>query len=157
MDHAHALPARRRLLAAAALLLAAPVTRAAAGPSVTVWRNPDCGCCHDWVKHLQDHGFVVQVQEVPDTAVPRQRLRVPAALGSCHTAWVGGYALEGHVSAREVQRLLREKPDAVGLAVPGMPVGSPGMDGPAYGGRRDPFDVLLIARDGRSSVYQRYR
>ncbi len=150
-------PARRRLLAATALWLAAPALRAAPGPAVTVWRNPDCGCCHEWVTHLQDHGFAVQVQAVPDTAVPRQRLKVPAALGSCHTALVAGYALEGHVPAREVQRLLREKPEAIGLAVPGMPVGSPGMDGPAYGGRRDPFDVLLIGRDGRASVYQRYR
>ncbi len=157
MKNRHPLPTRRHLIAAGALWLTAPAVRAAPGPAVTVWRNPDCGCCHDWVKHLQDHGFAVQVQEVPDTAVPRQRLKVPAALGSCHTALVGGYALEGHVPAREVQRLLREKPGAIGLAVPGMPVGSPGMDGPAYGGRRDPYDVLLIANDGRTSVYQRYR
>jgi len=78
-------------------------------------------------------------------------------MGGCHTGVVGGYAVEGHVPAREIQRLLREKPKAVGLAVPGMPIGSPGMDGPAYGGRRDPYDVLLVQADGRASVYQRYR
>ena len=82
---------------------------------------------------------------------------MPLALGSCHTAEVGGYAIEGHVPAREVLRLLREKPrDVVGLAVPAMPLGSPGMDGPEYGGRRDPFDVLLVRKDGSAIPYQSY-
>ncbi len=87
----------------------------------------------------------------------RQRLGIPQRLGSCHTASVGGYALEGHVPAREIKRLLAAKPKAVGLAVPGMPVGSPGMDGAIYKGRKDPFDVLLVAKDGTSTVYQSYR
>ena len=82
---------------------------------------------------------------------------MPEKLGSCHTAQVGGYALEGHVPSRDIRRLLKERPKAVGLAVPGMPVGSPGMDGPEYQGRKDPYDVLLIQADGRSRVYQSYR
>ena len=90
------------------------------------------------------------------TAV-RQRMRIPLALGSCHTAVIGRYAIEGHVPAKDVQRLLREKPEAVGLTVPGMPIGSPGMDGPEYGGRRDAYDVLLVARDGGTRVFRSYR
>ena len=82
---------------------------------------------------------------------------MPDALGSCHTAEVAGYAIEGHVPAKEIQRLLREKPKALGLAVPGMPVGSPGMDGAIYQGRKDPYDVLLVAKGGATSIYQSYR
>jgi hypothetical protein len=84
-------------------------------------------------------------------------VRMPVALGSCHTAKVEGYAVEGHVPAREIQRLLKERPDAIGLAVPAMPLGSPGMDGPEYGGRNTPYDVLLVHRDGSSRVFQAYR
>ena len=87
----------------------------------------------------------------------RARLGIPVRYGSCHTALVGGYAIEGHVPAREIRRLLAQRPVAVGLAVPAMPIGSPGMDGPAYGGRKDPFDVLLVGLDGSASVYQPYR
>jgi hypothetical protein len=87
----------------------------------------------------------------------RERLGLPARYGSCHTARIGGYALEGHVPVREIRRLLAERPDAIGLAVPGMPVGSPGMDGPQYDGRREPYDVLLVHRDGSSRVYASYK
>jgi hypothetical protein len=86
----------------------------------------------------------------------QRRLGVPLRLGSCHTASVGGYAIEGHVPAREIRRLLKERPAATGLAVPAMPVGSPGMDGPAYGQRKDPYEVLLVAKDGSTTTYQRY-
>ena len=86
----------------------------------------------------------------------RSKLGIPTSLGSCHTARVGGYAIEGHVPVREIQRLLREKPKAIGLTVPGMPVGSPGMDGPVYKGRKDPYQVLLIQPNGATSVYQKY-
>jgi hypothetical protein len=82
---------------------------------------------------------------------------MPTRYGSCHTARIGGYVVEGHVPAREIRRVLAEKPDAIGIAVPGMPVGSPGMDGPEYGGRRDPYDVVLVLRDGSSRVYASYR
>ena len=86
----------------------------------------------------------------------RDRLGMPRRLGSCHTAQVGGYVIEGHVPAREIHRLLRERPKALGLTVPGMPIGSPGMDGPEYGGRRQPYEVLLVAADGSTRVYQPY-
>ena len=87
----------------------------------------------------------------------RARLGIPVRLGSCHTALAGGYAIEGHVPAREIQRLLRERPKAIGLAVPGMPIGSPGMDGPQYGPRQDPYDVLLVGVGGAVSVFHAYR
>ncbi|RYF27273.1 MAG: DUF411 domain-containing protein [Comamonadaceae bacterium] len=166
----HALPGRRQLLAAAAcaagsLLLhgaarAASGTRATATATATataveVWKDPNCGCCKDWVDHMQAHGFQVTVHESGNAAV-RARLGLPQQLGSCHTALVGGYLLEGHVPAADVQRLLKSKPQALGLAVPGMPVGSPGMDGPIYGGRKDPYDVLLVARNGSTTVFSRH-
>ena len=141
-------------LAGAAAL--APGLMAQTRPQVEVWKDPDCGCCKDWVSHLEASGFQVKVHD-SGNAQARARLGVPDKLGSCHTAQVGGYALEGHVPARDIQRLLKERPKAVGLAVPGMPVGSPGMDGPEYQGRKDPFDVLLIQADGSSRVYQSYR
>ena len=97
---------------------------------------PDCGCCKDWVSHLEANGFQVKVHDIGNAAA-RARLRVPEKRGSCHTAQVGGYALEGHVPSRDLQRPLKERTKAVGLAVPGMPVDSPGMDGPVYGGRQD--------------------
>ncbi len=149
---------RRGLLAAAVASLALPrlLNAAPAPPVVDVWKSPTCGCCRDWVTHLQAHGFQVRVHDIGNTAA-RARLKIPLALGSCHTASVGRYAIEGHVPARDVQRLLRERPDAIGLAVPGMPVGSPGMDGPEYGSQRDPYDVLLVARDGSTRVFTSYR
>lgn len=124
-------------------------------PQIEVWKDPDCGCCKDWVTHLEANGFAVRVNDIGNTAA-RARLGMPAKLGSCHTGWVDGYAIEGHVPAREIIRLLREKPAMLGLAVPGMPVGSPGMDGAVYGDRRDPYDVLLVSRDGSTRVYQSY-
>ncbi|CAN7526191.1 DUF411 domain-containing protein [Variovorax paradoxus] len=153
---------RRTLLLRAAPLLALastaawPLAASAAAPMVEIWKDPNCGCCQDWVRHLEANGFATRVHDAGNSAA-RTRLGIPAALGSCHTGLVGGYALEGHVPAREVHRLLREKPKAIGLAVPGMPVGSPGMDGAAYGDRRDPYDVLLVLADGGSRVYQGYR
>jgi len=149
---------RRTLLALAATLPLATFTAAAraAAPMVEIWKDPNCGCCQDWVKHLNKSGFATRVHDEGNGAA-RQRLGMPAGLGSCHTGLVGGYAIEGHVPARDLQRLLKEKPKAVGLAVPGMPVGSPGMDGPAYGERRDPYDVLLVLADGSTRVYQSYR
>ncbi len=152
---------RRHLLAAFGLIGAATVAprlaRAATDPlAVEVWKDPSCGCCKDWVAHMQDNGFAVTVHESGNNAV-RSRLGLPQKLGSCHTALVGGYLIEGHVPAGDVRKLLAQKPKALGLAVPGMPVGSPGMDGAAYGGRRDPYDVLLVARDGNTRVFSSYR
>ena len=145
----------RTLASLAALSLAAPALLAKTKPQVEVWKDPNCGCCEDWVQHLKTNGFAVRVVDTGNTAA-RSRLGVPEALGSCHTALVGGYALEGHVPAREIYRLLKERPAAIGLAVPGMPVGSPGMDGAVYGGRKDAYAVLLIQRNGSTKVYQNY-
>lgn len=125
-------------------------------PLVEVWKDPECGCCKDWVAHLVKSGFDVKVNETGNNAA-RSALGIPANLGSCHTAKVDGYAFEGHVPAKEMKRILRERPKAVGLAVPGMPVGSPGMDGAIYKGRKDPYDVLLVLQDQSTSVYQSYR
>ena len=151
---------RRFLLKTLASLTAAaaltPSLMAQTRPAVEVWKDPDCGCCKDWVSHLEANGFQVSVHD-SGNAEARTRFGVPDKLGSCHTAQVGGYALEGHVPARDIWRLLKERPKAVGLAVPGMPVGSPGMDGPEYKGRKDPYDVLLIQANGSSKVYQSYR
>lgn len=149
---------RRDLLQALAGLTASAAsswTMAQTRTQVEVWKDPNCGCCKDWVAHLQANGFVVKVNDSGNPAA-RTRLRIPEKMGSCHTAKVGNYALEGHVPAREIQRLLKEKPKAIGLAVPGMPVGSPGMDSPAYGGRVDAYDVLLVLEDGSSRVYKSY-
>jgi len=154
---------RRRVLAGAAGLLLAPAALLAKtepptppNPMVQVWKSPSCGCCKDWIMHLETNGFRTQVQDSGNTDA-RLRLGVDVKYGSCHTALVGGYAIEGHVPAREIRRLLKERPNAIGLAVPAMPVGSPGMDGPDYGGRKDPYDVLLLAKDGSSRVFQTYR
>ncbi|MBH9552267.1 DUF411 domain-containing protein [Inhella gelatinilytica] len=126
-------------------------------PKVVVWKGPQCGCCKDWIEHLRQQGFSdIQVHEDGNDEA-RQRLKMPLALGSCHTAQIGRYVIEGHVPAADIKRLLKNQTDALGLAVPGMPVGSPGMDGPAYGGRHDPYEVLLVRRDGSTRVFQTYR
>ena len=145
----------QRLLVLPLAAALAPAQAAPAKPLVEVWKDPSCGCCEDWVLHMKKSGFEVRVNDSGNEAA-RKRLGIPAALGSCHTATVGGYTLEGHVPAKDVQRLLREKLQAVGLAVPGMPVGSPGMDGAVYQGRKDPFDVLLVLPGGGTRIYQSY-
>lgn len=130
----------------------------AAKPSaipVEVWKDPNCGCCKDWIAHMEKNGFAVTVKDQGNNAA-RARLGMPQKFGSCHTAVVQGYVIEGHVPASDIQRLLKEKPQALGLAVPGMPVGSPGMDGAVYGGRRDPYKVLLVQKDGSSQVFNSY-
>jgi len=147
---------QRRTTLLLPLLAVLPAAFAATPTRVEVWKSPTCGCCHDWIAHLQSNGFSVTTHDDGNTDA-RVRLGMPVRFGSCHTAVVDGYAIEGHVPAREIQRLLKERPRAVGLAVPAMPVGSPGMDGPAYRGRKDPYDVLLVTRDGTSTVYQSYR
>ena len=121
--------------------------------NIVVWKTPNCGCCKAWVAHLQKSGFEVVVNDVKDTAPIRLKLGMPEKLGSCHTATLGDYVLEGHVPAREIRQLLRNKPKALGLAVPGMPMGSPGME---MGGARDAYNVMLVLHDGSSRVYQSY-
>jgi hypothetical protein len=123
-------------------------------PVMTVYRSPTCGCCGDWVEHMRAEGFTVEVENVQDLVAVKNRLGVPMPLGSCHTAVVGDYLVEGHVPADDVKRLLAEAPDAAGLAVPGMPIGSPGME--VEGTPAQPYDVLAFARDGATRVFARY-
>ena len=144
---------RGLLLSALAALL--PQAWGASVLTMEVWKDPNCGCCQDWVDIIQKAGFKVVVHDTGNTAV-RLKSGIPVELGSCHTARIGGYAIEGHVPVREIQRLLSEKPDAIGLAVPGMPLGSPGMDGEAYQNRTQPYNVLLIKKNGSALVYQKY-
>lgn len=148
---------RGLVLALGALPLAALAQTPKAAPKVLVevWKDPNCGCCKDWVKHLETNGFAVKVNETGNGAM-RAKLGIPQQLGSCHTALVGGYAVEGHVPAADIRKLLKDKPQAVGLSVPGMPVGSPGMDGAIYGKRRDPYDVLLVLKSGDTRVFSSY-
>lgn len=144
---------RRTLLQAIlASVLGVHLAASAAAPVIEVYKNPDCRCCSGWVAHLQDNGFTVNTHHVEDTSDYRKKFGMPEALGSCHSAKVEGYALEGHVPADEIKRLLAEKPKAVGLSVPAMPIGSPGMEGP----RKDPFDVLLVQQNGKHSIYKHY-
>ena len=141
---------------AVAVGLGAAGRAAAQGIPVDVWKSPTCGCCNDWITHLEENGFEVTAYDLGN-ADKRKAVGMPIRFGSCHTAVVEGYAIEGHVPAKEVLRLLQEKPDAVGLSVPAMPRGSPGMDGPMYGNVKDPYDVLLVKHDGTASVFQSYR
>lgn len=140
-------------LAGGALVAAAPAFAASALPVVEVFKSPHCGCCGAWVDHMKAAGFAVRVHEVDDTTATRQRLGLADAYGSCHTATVAGYVVEGHVPAAEVKRLLASRPVALGLAVPGMPPSSPGMDVP---GRTDAYQVLLVDKQGRATVFARY-
>jgi hypothetical protein len=154
-----AINTKRRLFAAllvGAVWAAVPAAFAEELPVVEVWKGPKCVCCRDWIKHLEANGFRVNAHDTGNTTI-RKQLGIPKELGSCHTARVGGYVIEGHVPAREISRLLKEKPAGLGLAVPRMPLGSPGMDGPAYGNKRDPYDVLLVTQEGKTTVYQSYR
>ena len=149
---------RRHLLIASATVAALPLLVRAQAPAkvlVEVWKDPNCGCCKDWVTHLQGQGFAVKVNESGNQAM-RAKLGIAEKLGSCHTALVGGYAVEGHVPAADIRRLLKDRPQAIGLAVPGMPVGAPGMDAPVYGNRRDPYDVLLVLKSGDTRVFSSY-
>lgn len=148
---------QRRIFLRAAVLLGAMPTLTFAKtdkPVIEVYKSATCGCCTQWVEHLQANGFKVNAQNVPNTAAYRTKLGVPPALGSCHTGTIGGYALEGHVPAADIKRLLAEKPKAKGLAVPGMPMGSPGMEVP--GEPADAYDVLLFQADGKTTVYRHY-
>ncbi len=142
-----------RLLGAllAALLWASPA-HAAAEESIEVWKSPNCGCCIDWVKHLEANGFAVKVNDANNKMLDelKQRWGIGEKLASCHTGKIGPYVIEGHVPAPDIKRLVAEEPEAVGLAVPGMPLGSPGMD---QGDETQPYDVLLIKKDGTTEIF----
>lgn len=138
-------------VAVGALLLFQTSKTVAAG-EVTVYKSPTCGCCKQWVTHLRDHGFTVKATDVSDVDPYKRKHGLPRRLGSCHTALVDGYVIEGHVPADDIKRLLTERPNVKGLAVPGMPMGSPGMEGP----RKDPYAVLSFDAQGNSRVYARH-
>jgi hypothetical protein len=125
---------------------------AAALPTMTVYKSPTCGCCKNWIEHVKTAGFAVEVHDLDDLSEIKAEAGVPERARSCHTAIVDGYAIEGHVPAETIKRLLRERPRVAGLAVPGMPVGSPGMEVP--GQAADKYDVVAYDRNGAVSVYE---
>lgn len=133
---------------------ATSVARTSAMPPMTVHKHESCGCCGLWIEHMQAAGFEVQVRNVSDLPAIKTQLGVPDEMASCHTAEVAGYFIEGHVPAADVKRLLAEKPDARGLALPGMPLGSPGMEHPT--GRSQAYTVALVSRDGSSTGYSHH-
>jgi hypothetical protein len=152
------MPMNRRewMLKAASLVasLAALRTASAADlPEAVVYKSPYCGCCGEWVAHLQASGFAVKTVETVNIDPVRARYRVPAQLASCHTALIGGYVVEGHVPASAVKRLLAEKPPVVGISVPGMPIGSPGMEAP----NPEAFNAVVFDERGRTKVFESYR
>lgn len=152
-------PSRRTLMisaaqAAATLAFWHPSWAAETFPKMTVTRDPSCGCCGNWVAHVKAAGFSVDVVEITDVAPLKARLGVPDGLASCHTAEIGGYVVEGHVPAEAIKRLLVERPRVTGIAVAGMPVGSPGMEVP--GQAPEAYDVMIFSA-GRENVFARYR
>lgn len=147
------------LICVSAAILSQPLIAAAgtATPIITVWKTPTCGCCKAWVAHLRKNGFDVVTNDVSDTAAVRKKFDFPEQYGSCHTAKLGEYVIEGHVPADDIRKLLREKPRARGLAVPGMPLGSPGMEGTgSFAGTRHDYNVLLVLTDGKAQVFKYY-
>lgn len=129
-----------------------PGHRPAKADDVIVYKSPTCGCCNEWVDHLRENGFKVAVYDQRNMDPIKRHKGVPRRLQSCHTAQVGEYIIEGHVPADDIARLLRERPSFKGLTVPGMPMGSPGMEGP----RNDPYEVLTFQPDGKTSVFARH-
>jgi hypothetical protein len=138
---------------AAIVVVAGCAQPANAGSVVTVYMTPTCGCCKYWADHMRENGFTVQEVKRADLSPIRAQYGVPGQMISCHTAVIDGYAIEGHVPADAVRRLLRERPTARGIAVPGMPIGSPGMEQIGY--EWDAYNVYLISEDGRFSIYER--
>ncbi|HUF09315.1 MAG TPA: DUF411 domain-containing protein [Rhodothermales bacterium] len=122
-------------------------------PEVMVYKTPTCGCCSKWVEHLEENGFAVKTTDQADVTPIKKKVGLPSGLGSCHTAIVDGYVVEGHVPAEVVKKMLRERPDIVGISTPGMPIGSPGME---QGDRVDSYDVVAFDKNGKTSVYASY-
>ena len=139
----------------ASLLCIAPAAATEGTSSVEVWKSPDCGCCIDWVEHLQENAFSVKTNDTDQTTLDqiKRMAGITSELASCHTGKIGGYVVEGHVPASDIKRLLAERPDAKGLTVPGMPIGSPGME---VGDKKEPFDVLLVKKDGTTEIFAKH-
>ena len=125
-----------------------PTVVAADAVPITVYSSPSCGCCHKWVSHLKENGFLVTVKSVADVSPIKRKMAIPEPLWSCHTGVVSGLAIEGHIPAELIKKALAERPAIIGLSAPGMPGGAPGMDT-----SKDPYEVIAFASDGRSSVY----
>jgi hypothetical protein len=145
---------RRNLLAAAAAVLAAPHAWAAAPPPLTVYKTASCGCCRGWITIMTRAGYRPKVVNVEDITPIGKRHSVPFELSSCHLATIGGYVVVGHVPPADVSRLLKERPKALGITVPGMPLGSPGMEMPD--GRKEPYQTLLLLPGGKTRVFARH-
>jgi hypothetical protein len=147
-----------RAVVVAALVLSAPAAygqqkATPAKPHLTVYKTPTCGCCGKWVEYMQANGFTAAVTNMPDVTPVKTKHGLPPRLTSCHTTLVGGYVIEGHVPVEDIRRLLKEKPAIVGLAAPGMPAGSPGMDVP----NSPPYDVISFDKDGRTRVFANHK
>ena len=140
---------RKRVLAAVIVAVSATAVGAQSAPAVAVFKTATCGCCAKWVEHLRSNGFAPTATNVDDIDAVKSKHNVPKPLHSCHTAVVGGYVIEGHVPAADIKRLLKERPAIVGLAVPGMPAGSPGMEGPPP----QKYDVVSFDKQGTTRVY----
>ena len=143
----------RKSLYGAFAFLALTLGAAAHAATLTVYKSPACGCCAKWVEHVEKHGFTVKTIPTEDMAAVKARLGVPDTLMSCHTTTVGGYVIEGHVPAADIKRLLAKKPRARGIAVAGMPMGAPGME---HGNHREPYSTMLIAKNGKATVFARH-
>lgn len=139
-------------VAAALTTAAAPTSTSAAAvkkPTITVYKDPGCGCCKKWIEHLVKNGYRVDAKDTPGMAEIKRTLGVPDRITACHTAVVNGYVIEGHVPAADIDRLLAQKPTIAGLAVPGMPMGSPGMEG----GTGQRYQVLAFDKNGKTTVF----
>ena len=143
----------RKTLFGAIAFAALSLGSAAHAATMTMYKSPSCGCCGKWVEHVEKHGFTVKTVPTADMQAVKQRLKVPAELASCHTTVVNGYVIEGHVPAADIKRLLAQKPKARGIAVAGMPMGSPGME---HGNHREPYATMLIGTNGKATVFARH-
>lgn len=131
-----------------------PIMNSVAGPEIVIYKSPTCGCCTKWASYLKDNGFNVTQIKTQNLNTVKQNQRIPPNLSSCHTAIVDGYIVEGHVPVNAIRRMLKEKPSIKGITVPGMPIGSPGME---QGTTKQPYDVLAIHADGSTAIYESYR
>jgi len=143
----------RKTLYGAFAFLALTIGAAAHAATMTVYKSPSCGCCAKWVEHVEKHGFTVKTIPTEAMLAVKAKLGVPDTLMSCHTSVIGGYVVEGHVPAADIKRLLAKKPRARGIAVAGMPMGSPGME---HGSHREPFSTMLIGTSGKATLFARH-
>jgi hypothetical protein len=146
------MPTRTLLVLSLMIFGVTPVAAADTAASIEVWKSATCECCGTWVKHLEANGFTVKVNAAEPSALAslKRQAGIGDKLASCHTGKIDGYVIEGHVPATDIKRLIAERPDAIGLAVPGMPVGTPGME---QGAEFEPYEVLLIEKDGTTETF----